>query len=272
MIRIADWTRDALASVYWFTTLGRWRLKDVFNELYEGQTRSPTFRSIFRDAFGDQYAEEVDPCGYVTISDLGQIVKYLAVRKDQQIVDLACGRGGTGLWIARATEARLVGVDLSDVAVEKATQRITDFGLDGKAEFRVADFANTGLATADFDGAISIDSLFLVPDKAGALRETARILKPGAHFAVTTWEMDLATGVRDYRPVFQEAGFEIEAYDLTPEWEQRQRRVLERFLEEQSTLYKEMGKSAAKVWFRYVNSELPKLPHMRRVFIAARKK
>jgi SAM-dependent methyltransferase len=272
MVKMASWFKSATASVYWYSTVGRWRLKDAFNDLYEGQTRSPTFRGIFRDAFGDQFAEEVDPCGFLTLDDLQSLLRYLHIGQDQAFVDLACGRGGTGLWIARATGARLVGVDLAEVAIDKARRRIADFGLEGRAEFRVGDFAATGLPAASFDGAISIDSLFLVADKTGSVEETARILKPGARFVVTTWEMDLPGGVKDYRPMLEAAGFEVEAYEKTPQWEQRQRAIHEGVLGKQDALVKEMGKPGATVWFRFAKEELPKLSHMQRVLIAARKK
>jgi ubiquinone/menaquinone biosynthesis C-methylase UbiE len=272
MISLAHWFKSIVASLFWYSVVGRWRLKDAFNDLYEGQIRSQTFHQIWRNAFGDQYAEEVDPCSFLTLNDLSSLVKYLQLRKDDRLVDLACGRGGTGLWIARETGARLVGVDLAEVAVEKARLRIPDFGLEGRAEFRVGDFADTGLPAASFDGALSIDSLFLVADKPASVRETARILKPGARFALTTWEMDVAGGIQDYRPMLAEAGFEIEAYEQTPQWEERQRSVHEQVLANQETLVREMGKAAANVWFNFAKIELPRLHHMRRVFIVARKK
>lgn len=272
MLKMARLLNSARASMFWFSTVGRWRLKDAFNDLYEGQARSPTFRGIWRDVFGNQYAEEVDPCSFLTLDDLQSVVRYLHLSPGGKLVDLACGRGGPGLWVARATQAQLVGLDLSEVAVEKAAGRIAAFGLEGQAEFAVADFADTGRPAASFDGAMSIDSLFLTSDKPACVRETARILKPGARFVVTTWEMDLPESVSDYRPMFADAGFEIEAYEFTPGWQQRQRAVHEGVLAQRDKLIQEMGKSSATVWFRFAENELPKLPHMRRVLIAALKK
>jgi SAM-dependent methyltransferase len=271
MVSLSRWFKSLVASFFWYSVLGRWRLKDAFNDLYEGQARSPTFHAIWREVFGSEYAEEVDPCGFLTLTDLANVVRYLHVGPGDTFVDLACGRGGTGLSVARQTGARLVGLDLAEVAVEKARGRLAHFGLEGKAEFRVGDFAATGLPAAGFDGAISIDSLFLVPDKSACVRETARILKPGARFVLTTWEMDIAGGIKDYRPMFLDAGFEIEHYEMTPQWQERQRGIHEGVLARQDDLIKEMGRSAANVWFQFAKVELPRLQHMRRVLIVARK-
>ena len=56
--------------------------------------------------------------------------------------------------------------------------------------------------------------LWAVPDKAGALREIARILKPGARFAFTNWDRDRTPPgypppLGDHRPLLEEAGFAV---------------------------------------------------------------
>jgi len=275
MSSVAHWFKSAIADVYWFTIMGRWRrwrIKDVFNDFYDAQPRSDAFRSIFREVFGDEYPAEVDPCGFLTRTDLGNLVKHLRLERDQKLVDLACGRGGSGLWVARETGAQLVGLDIADVAIAEARLRPAQFGLDGRAEFRVGDIVATGYPDATFDAAMSCDSLFLVPDKSGSFQEASRILKPGARFAFTTWEVHEVGGVRDYRPLLENAGFQMDVCEMTPNWEQYQRGVHERILARQDALIQEMGKAAATVWTQFAKIELPKLSHMRRVFIAAHKK
>jgi Methyltransferase domain len=53
-----------------------------------------------------------------------------------------------------------------------------------RACFEIDDITSSGLPESSFDGAMSVDVLWAVPDKARALRETARILKPGAQVPV----------------------------------------------------------------------------------------
>lgn len=109
---------------------------------------------------------------------------------------------------------------------------LSPFGLAGRARFQVGDFTATGLPTAALDGAMSVDALWLVPDKVAAVREVARILHSGARFVFTTWDVDLVPPgwppqVSDHRPILREAGFTIESYRETPEWEPRQRAAYE---------------------------------------------
>src|SRR5438876_7552782 len=83
------------------------------------------------------------------------------------------GQGGPSLWVARETGADLVGVDLSSAGIVRASARVAEFGLTGRARFQVADLVATGQEDASFDGAMSVDALWAVPDKPAALRGMA---------------------------------------------------------------------------------------------------
>ena len=103
LYKIAHALKSMIASLYWLATMGRWGVQGVFDTLYTGQMRSETFRNMYRDVFGADYAEEADPTGYLTMTDLANIARHIHVTSGQSFVDLACGRGGASLWVARAT-------------------------------------------------------------------------------------------------------------------------------------------------------------------------
>lgn len=270
--KLAHSFKSLVASLYWLATMGRWGVQGVFDTLYAGQVRSETFRNIYRDVFGTDYAEEADPTGYLTMTDLANISRDLRIGPGKQFIDLACGRGGASLWVARATGASLLGIDISPVAVADANARVAHFGCTGRATFEARDITATGQPAASFDGAMSVDAIFLVPDKVGAVREAARVLKPGARFVFTTWELDEPFRVKDYRPLLEEAGFEVESLEETPDWERRQRAIHERSIAAKDQLVREMGEQAATMWVHYCETEMPKLAQMRRILVVARKR
>jgi SAM-dependent methyltransferase len=221
-----------------------------FDTLFAAIPRSPTLRRIWHDAYGLDYPEEADPFSFVTLTDLRQIAAELVVGPGQVMVDLACGRGGPGLWVARETGASLVGVDFSEVAIEQAGRRAPEFGFVGQARFLVRDAAATGLPEASFDGAMSVDSFWLFPDKRQVAGEVARILRPGARFVFTTWEFpNTPPGwppqLNQHRDLLSEAGLALRACEETQDWRQRQLAVYEGIRAAESSLQAELGDAAA---------------------------
>ncbi len=129
---------------------------------------------------------------------------------------------------------------------------------------------------------MSVDTLWAVPDKAGAIREIARILKPGARFAFTNWDRDRTPPgypppLGDHRPLLEEAGFAVERYDLQPDAEVKRRAYYERVVAAEAALVQEMGEEAtsrlmfeAKGTLGLVDG-VDYLAHSRRIFVVARK-
>lgn len=245
---------------------------------FAGRARGQTLERIWRAAYGEEYPQEADPNGWTTLSELRRIASELRVGPRETFVDLGCGAGGPGLWVARATGAAVVGIDVSAVAVEQATRRASVSGLGERAHFQVGDFQATGLPDAAFDGAMSVDVLLLVPDKPAAVREVARILRPGARFIFTTRDVDLpslrgitAAQVADHRPLLVAAGFVVEAYEEPPDWERGQQAVYAGILDAQSLLIEEMGEPAARRWIEQAQQRPDELPHARSILVVARR-
>ncbi|MGH3155494.1 MAG: class I SAM-dependent methyltransferase, partial [Streptosporangiaceae bacterium] len=130
---------------------------------------SPTLRAIYREVYGDDYPAEADPFGFVTLSELRILASALAESGVTRLLDIGCGRGGPGLWVARELRALLAGLDIVPEAVAAARQRAAAFG-QPDAEFHVASGTGTGLPAAAFDGAMSVDALWMIQDKAAAFR------------------------------------------------------------------------------------------------------
>src|ERR1700720_2803869 len=80
-------------------------------------------RRLYLETFGEEYPADEATDGYITRSELREMVDALHVGPGQKIVDLGCGRGGPGQWIAGATGAALVGIDFSSIALEQARAR-----------------------------------------------------------------------------------------------------------------------------------------------------
>jgi ubiquinone/menaquinone biosynthesis C-methylase UbiE len=183
-------------------------LKNLFEIAFKKE-RSESFRDIFREVYGDDYPEDANPDSFVTVTDLRIIAKNLNVGPENTFIDLGCGRGGPGLWIARETGANYAGIDFSENAIKQAKQRSEVFKIKGTCTFQLGDMQSLNFPDNSFDGASSIDVISFIPDPLVVIKEVARILRPKTYFAFTTWENKRSHRYNDYRPYVQNAGFKI---------------------------------------------------------------
>jgi ubiquinone/menaquinone biosynthesis C-methylase UbiE len=175
----------------------------------------PFSQALWVRAWGDQYPEDVAPYSSCTRELLDQIREEVQVHRDGTFGDLGCGAGGVGLWLAKTLHVRLEGIDCSSRAIEIALERVSEWGLAGRANFRVADFSGTDLDSASLDAAISIDALPFAVDVDAALTETRRILRPGGRLVFTTREARVGTPAHarlgaNWQSALDRNGFEVQ--------------------------------------------------------------
>lgn len=102
-----------------------------------------------------------------------------------RILEVACGRGGFSLELARAG-ARVTGCDFSFVAVEVANSKLPAIGRQAEASFIQGDAQHLPFENDAFDLVISCETIEHVPDARRALREMFRVCKPGGRLLLTT--------------------------------------------------------------------------------------
>ena len=226
-----------------------------YEAFYSMWGQSPTLRRLWRQhVTGSDYPEEFAHISFLPLAELQELVEGLALSAGQVLVDLACGAGGLGLWAAKETGSQLVGIDFSAMAVQRAFERVGPLGMTGRATFREGTFEVTGLEPASADAVMSVDALQYVPDKAAALAEVARILRPHGRFAFVAFELDpdRVAGlpfwddpISDYRPLLEEMGFNVNQYSQIAGWEDQISAGFGAVLAERDDLEAELGEAAA---------------------------
>jgi ubiquinone/menaquinone biosynthesis C-methylase UbiE len=199
--------------------------KEQFENVYAGSP-SAVYERVWREVFGDEYPEGVDPFSFVSKSELERFAADVRLGPDETLADLGCGRGGAGLWVAMATGASLIGVDIAENALAAARRRADALGVGDRAAFRRGSFEATALADSSVDAVMSVDALLFTPDKAAALRELRRVVRDGGRLAFTSWDYHRQPKGRppqvdDHRPLLAAAGFDVLAYDETEDWRRR---------------------------------------------------
>ena len=200
-----------------------WRA--VFEQTYAAPP-SRVAERVWRTVFGDEYPDGIDPFSYISRTELARFAREVNVGQGDTLVDIGCGRGGAGLWVAAATGARLIGIDIAEAALEAARVRAALMG--AVATFRLGAFEATGLDDGAVYAVMSIDALLFTPDKAAAMVELRRILRTGGRLVLTSWDyhaqpVGRPPQVPDHRPIAEAAGFAIIGYEDTEDWRNRVR-------------------------------------------------
>jgi len=248
-----------------------WRTQ--FEQVYAGSP-SAVYERVWREVFGDEYPDGVDPFSFVSKSELERFAAELRAGPDETFADFGCGRGGAGLWVAMATGARLIGIDIAENALAAARRRADALGVGDRAEFRRGSFEAAALPDRSLDAIMSVDALLFTPDKAAAVRELRRVLGDGGRLAFTSWDYHRQPKGRppqvdDHRPLLAAAGFDVVAYDETEDWRRRCGETAAGLLRDVEELAAESGSDPdrARVELEEVLANIDTM--IRRVFVVA---
>ena len=106
------------------------------------------------------------------------------IGKGEHFCDFGCGLGVPAILLAREKGCRVTGVTLSRHQKEEAEKRAAEQNVSGLTRFRVADALDQPFEDGSFDGGWFLESIFHM-GHAPALKEAARLLKPGAVLVIT---------------------------------------------------------------------------------------
>lgn len=150
-----------------------------------------------------------------------QAIARMNVSPASEILDVGCGSGWAARLLAeRSGGGHVIGIDVSDEMVRVAREQSINLP---NVEFQLASAESLPFPDKTFTHAFSMESLYYYADIAKALREIARVLKPGGVFVTVVdlyqenvpthqWIETLKVPVQllstaAYRSLFQEAGF-----------------------------------------------------------------
>ncbi len=99
----------------------------------------------------------------------------------RHLLDVGCGLGGPAIDLAREyPNLQITGVNVSDVQVARARERIAEAGLEDRIHVVQADFHDLPFPDGTFDGAYAFEALSYASDLHHVARELARVLRPEA--------------------------------------------------------------------------------------------
>lgn len=232
----------------------------AYDAMYAARSRSPITSALYERAMGDVYPREVDPSSSCDWPLLGTMVSNLRLEPGQQLVDLACGTGGAGLWLARALSVSVTGVDVSATAVSLAADRALAFHLPAeRARFGVGSMANTGLPDQYADGLICVDALGFERDRRAALEEIRRVLKPGARAVITSGRSRTHSILPPWKEQAEGVGLILDAEEERPHEPQMWQRLYALWITHEADLRAQLGDAQADCMLIEAHTRGPRL-------------
>jgi 2-polyprenyl-3-methyl-5-hydroxy-6-metoxy-1,4-benzoquinol methylase len=141
-----------------------------------------------RAAYDDWHArQQTDPDATAPWYRLvRQVVRPEVDLAGQRVLDVGCGLGSLTGWLLAhpSRPASVVAADFSPVAVAKTRERFADRPT--PCEWAVADIQTLDQFGTEFDTVFSCETIEHVPDPPLAVRQLARVLKPGGRLYLTT--------------------------------------------------------------------------------------
>lgn len=208
------------------------RYEDLLR-LFELQWKKGTHQSIH---FGYYDEEHDDPDAAVT-NTTRQLAAEIGVESGDRVLDVGCGAGGDAVWLARAYDATVIGMDLAGDLLVEGVERAEAGGVEDRVSFRVGDFHDLGAVDGTVDVVWAMESLSHATDVAAVFSGARSVLEPGGRIGVAdvflqddvteagrerVRELGADMGI-DLRPIrevataLDEAGFaSVEARDVTP--------------------------------------------------------
>jgi cyclopropane fatty-acyl-phospholipid synthase-like methyltransferase len=165
------------------------------------------------------------------------LAKAAQLKAGQKVADFCAGLAGPARYMTTHYGVDVTGIELTPTRVRGANDLTRLVGLQDKVRVIEANVMAVPLADSSVDAVLSQEAFLHVPDKARALGEAHRILKPGGRLAFTDWvahrplsEADAklmwqgmaATGllnIPEYVALIERCGFAVESTaDLTADW------------------------------------------------------
>ena len=135
--------------------------------------------------YRDEWLEGIPEPSIESFAGTGNPFSLGELRPGEKVVDVGCGAGIDSLIASKmvGSEGRVIGVDMTSSMLEKARRAADETGLanvefrEGYAEALPVDDSWAGVV-------ISNGVLNLMPDKAAALKEMSRVLKPDGRLQI----------------------------------------------------------------------------------------
>ena len=163
-----------------------------------------------KEEIQEYYRVRAGTDNYVTSPDfnLREVeIEYLSkhLKDGVKVLDVGCGNGYSTLCHAAQFDAEFIGVDFVPEMIDAAKEMVGRFDIKGKIDFQVGDVTDIQFEDETFDIVISERCLMNLTSKEQqwlAMREVARVLKPGGIYLMLEGTLQGLSKLNEVRTMF----------------------------------------------------------------------
>ena len=157
------------------------RIRDHYGQQYDSFA-DEVYGAIRGEACGEDFGQN----SWHTAAEHDRLRAWLELDASSRLLDVACGGGGPTLRMARLSGCCVVGIDIQAEGIVAARAAAERAGLAERTTFAQHDASQPlPFPDAAFDAVLCIDAINHLPDRAAALAEWRRVLKPGGRLVFT---------------------------------------------------------------------------------------
>jgi len=134
----------------------------------------------------------------------------LGLKSTDHVLDIGTRGGGTAIRLAELSGGRATGIDVSRAQLAVAVGRAEAKGLTDRVTFQYGNAMALEFADETFDAAVALEVFPHLSDRQQGYNEAFRVLKPGAYFLVS--EFDLRNG----KPSDEELNAFLQTWQIMP--------------------------------------------------------
>lgn len=118
-----------------------------------------------------------------------KLIEACHIDKDSYVLDVGCGVGITACYMAKEYGCKVVGVDLSEMMVERSKERAKRKNVEDKVEFKIGSAQDIPFKDGVFDAVVCESVLAFPKDKQKVVSEYVRVTRPGGYVGMNevTW-------------------------------------------------------------------------------------
>src|SRR5579864_8834479 len=115
----------------------------------------------------------------------GQLGRMLGLNPASRVLDAACGKGTTAIFLAKEFGCGVLGIDYGEQNVEAARSVARTEHLESRVQFERSDAESLPFSDDSFDAVICECAFCTFPDKTSAAKEFFRVLRRGGQVGIS---------------------------------------------------------------------------------------